>query len=59
VTLTGNIPTELRVEAFNLLNHPVFANPASNINAANAGTISSLVPFTPMRQVQFGARMAF
>ena len=37
-----------------MLNHPTFANPASNFQAGNAGTISSLMPFTPMRQLQLG-----
>jgi hypothetical protein len=51
--------TELRIEAFNLLNQPVFANPASVVGTASAGTITSLMPFTPMRQIQFALKVTF
>ena len=59
LTRVGRVDTELRVEAFNLLNHPVFANPASTIGIASAGTISSLMPLTPMRQLQFALKARF
>jgi hypothetical protein len=59
LTRLGRADTELRVEAFNLLNSPVFANPASTIGLGNAGTISSLMPFTPMRQIQLAAKVKF
>ena len=59
LTTIGELETEIRLEAFNLLNHPVFANPASTIGASNAGTISSLMPFTPMRQLQIGIKVRF
>ena len=59
LTAIGQIRTELRFEAFNVFNHPVFANPATNVSSANAGTISSLLPLTPMRQLQFGAKILF
>ena len=42
-TTIGKVDTEIRIEAFNLLNHPVFANPAATIGSPNAGTISSLM----------------
>jgi len=58
-TTIGKVDTEIRIEAFNLLNHPVFANPAATIGSPNAGTISSLMPFTPMRQLQIGAKIRF
>ena len=55
----GRINTEFRVEAFNLLNHPQFANPANTIGIGNVGTISSLLPSTPMRQLQFMLKARF
>jgi hypothetical protein len=58
-TVIGQLRTELRLEAFNVFNHPAFANPSTNIGSANAGTISSLMPLTPMRRLQFGARISF
>jgi len=48
----------LRVEAFNLLNHPNYANPALNISTpTTVSTITSVL--RPMREVQFAARFAF
>jgi hypothetical protein len=48
----------LRVEAFNLLNHPNYANPNLNISTTNTvGTITSVL--RPMREVQFAARFQF
>ena len=48
----------LRVEAFNLLNHPNYANPQVNIsNTTTVATITSVL--RPMREVQFAARLAF
>jgi len=48
----------LRVEAFNLLNHPNYANPALNISTTTTvGTITSVL--RPMREVQFAARFQF
>ena len=59
LTRFGAVETEVRLEAFNVLNHPTFANPVSNIAAGNAGAISSLMPFTPMRQLQLGLKVRF
>ena len=58
-TRVAGVDTEFRLEAFNVLNHPVFANPATTIGSANAGTISSLMPFTPMRQLQLALKVRF
>jgi hypothetical protein len=59
LTRVGRLDTEVRLEAFNLLNHPVFANPASTMGSSTAGTISSLQPFTPMRQLQLALKVRF
>jgi hypothetical protein len=59
LTVIGSIRTEIRLEAFNVFNHPVFANPVNTIGGANAATISSLMPFTPMRQLQIVAKVTF
>jgi hypothetical protein len=50
---------ELRIEAFNALNHPNFGqpNPAVDAGEGSAGVITHLA--TPMRQIQFGARFSF
>jgi hypothetical protein len=48
----------LRIEAFNLLNHPNYANPALNISTTTTvGSITSIL--RPMREVQFVARFSF
>ena len=48
----------LRVEAFNALNHPNFANPATNISTTTTvATITSVL--RDMREVQFVARFSF
>jgi hypothetical protein len=48
----------LRIEAFNLLNHPNYAAPNLNIsNTTTVATITSVVK--PMREVQFAARFDF
>jgi hypothetical protein len=59
VTAVGRLDTELRLEAFNLLNHAAFANPVSTIDSANAGRISSLMSSTPMRQLQVAFKVRF
>jgi hypothetical protein len=48
----------LRVEAFNLLNHPNWANPALNISTTS--TVASITSILrPERELQFAARFAF
>ncbi len=66
-TRIGRLDTELRLEAFNVLNHPQFApRPNSNINSAAVGTITSMLPNpscalcgTTERQVQLGVKVRF
>jgi len=48
---------QVRMDAMNIMNHPVFANPASAIGAAGVGTITST--FVGGRTIQLGARLAF
>jgi Carboxypeptidase regulatory-like domain/TonB-dependent Receptor Plug Domain len=48
----------LRMEAFNLMNHPNYTAPSLNIsNTTTVATITSVVK--PMREVQFAARLDF
>lgn len=48
---------DFRVEAFNMVNHPQFANPNTTIGVAAAGVISATSQAN--RQLQFGLRLAF
>jgi hypothetical protein len=55
--LTARTNLELRVEFFNILNHPNFGLPAADITVpATVGRISSA---SDPRNVQFGARLTF
>jgi hypothetical protein len=64
-TKIGPIDTELRIEAFNVLNHPQFGQPNGQLGNANFGVItSSATPScqtcgTAERQIQFGVKMRF
>jgi hypothetical protein len=65
-TKFGRYATELRVEAFNVLNHPQFANPNTQIGNAAVGTISAMLSSpscalcgTTERQVQVGLKVKF
>ena len=70
-TKFGRTTLELRAEAFNLLNHPQFADPGtgnSGLTFGNAqfGTISQMLPNpscalcgTTERQVQVSAKLRF
>ena len=65
-TRLGRVDTEIRVEAFNLLNHPQFANPNTQIGNAAVGTISAMLSNpscslcgTIERQVQLGLKVRF
>jgi hypothetical protein len=65
-TRIGRYQTEIRVEAFNLLNHPQFANPNTTIGNAAVGTISAMLSSpscslcgTTERQVQLGVKVRF
>src|SRR5262249_49326685 len=42
-TTIGNVQTEVRLEVFNILNHPQFANPQGQLGNAAFGTISAML----------------
>ena len=65
-TKVGRYTTEVRLEAFNVLNHPQFANPNTQIGNAAVGTISAMLSSpscslcgTTERQVQLGVKVKF
>ncbi len=65
-TAIGRYGTEIRLEAFNVLNHPQFGNPNTTIGNAAAGTISSMLSSpscalcgTTERQVQLAVKVKF
>jgi hypothetical protein len=65
-TRLGRVDTEIRIEAFNVLNHPQFANPNTQIGNAAVGTISAMLSNpacalcgTIERQVQLGLKVKF
>jgi hypothetical protein len=65
-TKVGRYNTEIRIEAFNVLNHPQFANPNTTIGNAAVGTISAMLSSpscslcgTTERQVQIAAKVRF
>jgi hypothetical protein len=65
-TKFGRVDTEFRVEAFNLLNHPQFAQPNTTFDNASGGKITAMLSSpscslcgTTERQVQLGFKMPF
>ena len=66
LTRFGGVESELRIEAFNLLNHPQFAQPNGQFGSAAFGTITSMLSNpacatcgTTERQVQLGLKLRF
>ncbi|HXW07094.1 MAG TPA: carboxypeptidase regulatory-like domain-containing protein [Vicinamibacterales bacterium] len=65
-TRFGRINTEIRVEAFNLLNHPQFGQPNGQIGNASVGRITAMLANpacalcgTTERQIQIAAKATF
>ena len=65
-TRIGHVDTEFRVEVFNILNHPQFANPNSTFGNSAFGTISAMLASpscatcgTVERQVQLAFKVRF
>ena len=65
-TRIGRFATEIRLEAFNVLNHPQFGNPNTTVGNAAFGTISAMLSSpscslcgTVERQVQLGVKVRF
>jgi hypothetical protein len=55
--LRESLALQLRFESFNLLNRTNRANPDGTADDSKAGVITNVI--TPMRQFQFGARLAW
>src|SRR5437763_582598 len=65
-TKFGNVGSEIRLEVFNVLNHPQFANPNGQLGNAAFGTISAMLSSpscatcgTTERQVQLAVKLKF
>ena len=65
-TKIAHVDTEVRVEVFNILNHPQFANPNTTFGNASFGTISTMLASpscatcgTTERQVQVAFKVKF
>ena len=65
-TRIGAVQTEARIEAFNILNHPQFANPNGQLGNSAFGTISAMLASpscalcgTTERQVQLAVKVKF
>jgi hypothetical protein len=65
-TKIGHVDTEVRLEAFNVLNHPQFAQPQGQLGNPAFGTISAMLASpscslcgTTERQVQLAFKVKF
>ncbi|MBZ5655067.1 MAG: TonB-dependent receptor [Acidobacteriia bacterium] len=58
-SLTERMRIEFLTEFFNLFNHPQFGFPSQNLGSGDFGTISSTVPTTNPRLIQFALKLVF
>jgi hypothetical protein len=56
VNIDDKRQVEFRADVTNILNHPIFGNPNTDINSANFGRISSA---SNGRRITLGARLNF
>jgi hypothetical protein len=66
LTKFGRVEHELRVEAFNVLNHPAFADPGTTFGTSGFGVITAMLPNpacatcgTTERQIQLSMKLRF
>jgi hypothetical protein len=55
----GERRLEARMEAGNILNHPLYGNPSTSITSGTFGQITSSNGNYPERQIRFGVRFSF
>ena len=58
------VSMNFRAEAFNLLNHPIYANPSGNVSSSGFGQINSILNTGAVgtgrpRRVEFAVRLDF
>ena len=56
--LTERMKLDFRAEAFNIANHPQFAQPNLGLGQANFGVINNTL-YESEREIQFGAKLSF
>ncbi len=59
LSITKSVKVQLRAEALNVLNHPNFSNPASDVSNSGAFGYISSTTGTGSRNLRFGARISF
>jgi hypothetical protein len=65
LALSKNFPVnervrlDFRAEAFNIMNTPAFNFPGATVGTPNYGLISSTLPGTDARQIQFALKLHF
>jgi len=59
IKLASTQTIELRLESINVLNHPNFGNPATNLNLGTFGRITTLQTGSTPRIFQFGLKYGF